>query len=78
MKINRKILDKIQIIKPRNIAIVGSRDFTDYEFFKTKVEYLLQNIKEEIIIVSGGAKGVDSLANQYEDIFLYVYNYVLI
>lgn len=44
--------------------IVGSRTFTDYELFSRKVDYLLQNYKD-IVIVSGGAKGADTLAKKY-------------
>lgn len=34
--------------------MVGSRSFSDYEFFVTKCDHLLRNWKN-IIIVSGGA-----------------------
>lgn len=44
--------------------IVGSRTFTDYSLFKEKTDYLLQN-KKNIVIVSGGAKGTDTLAEKY-------------
>lgn len=44
--------------------VVGSRSFHDYEFFKEKLDYLLQNHKK-IVIVSGGASGADSLAERY-------------
>jgi hypothetical protein len=51
------------------IAIVGSRDFADYEFLKSKVNSFLDEYESQendsIIIVSGGAKGADSLAEQY-------------
>ena len=44
------------------LAIVGSRDFYNY----TYLENLLDPIKEKIEwIISGGAKGVDSLAEKY-------------
>lgn len=44
------------------IAVIGSRGFSEYEFFKEKLEYLIQNIKEDIQFVSGGAKsGGDAL-----------------
>lgn len=46
------------------VALVGSRDFTDYELFKTKVKYYTQNLGN-FSIVSGGAKGADTLAKQY-------------
>ena len=44
--------------------IVGSRDFNDYELLKEKCDKLLSN-QSEITIVSGGAKGADSLAERY-------------
>jgi len=45
-------------------AIVGSRTFNDYELLKDEVDKLLKecNITE---IVTGGAKGADSLAERY-------------
>lgn len=44
------------------LAIVGSRDFANY----TYLESLLTPIKENIEwIISGGARGVDSLAERY-------------
>ena len=42
------------------IAIVGSRDFNDYEVLKTEMNKF--DIEK---IVSGGAKGADLLAEQY-------------
>ena len=45
--------------------IVGSRSFNCYELFESEVDFLLQNIKEKIIIVSGEASGTDTLAKQY-------------
>jgi predicted Rossmann fold nucleotide-binding protein DprA/Smf involved in DNA uptake len=50
------------------LAIVGSRSFTDFDLFKSKIdEFILQNVinKKDIIIISGGAKGTDSLAKRY-------------
>ena len=44
--------------------VVGSRTITDYELIKSKLDHLLQNHKK-VAIVSGGARGVDSLAKQY-------------
>jgi len=43
------------------ISIIGSRDFNDYDLFK-------KIINEEVIItkiISGGAKGTDTLAEKY-------------
>ena len=58
------------------IAIVGGRDFSDYELLKsTLIKYLYKrrNMKDEIIeskdfadtIVSGGAKGADTLGEKF-------------
>ena len=46
------------------LAIVGSRTFNDYELLKDEVDKLLKkyNITE---IVTGGARGADTLAEQY-------------
>ncbi len=48
-----------------NIAIVGGRDFNDYNLLKeTLLAYIATNGAPENI-VSGGAKGADSLATQF-------------
>lgn len=55
------------------LAIVGSRNFTNYELFKEKVQEFLLKWKESdqeldidsLKVVSGGAKGTDSLAEQW-------------
>lgn len=46
------------------VAVVGSRSFTDYELLKKTLDELYPNIT---LIVSGGAKGADSLSEQYAD-----------
>lgn len=43
-----------------NVAIVGSRTFTDYELMKSKCGF----VSPEDCIVSGGARGADSLAKK--------------
>lgn len=45
-----------------NVAIVGGRDFDDYELFKKHVSG--EKIKINSII-SGGARGTDTLAERY-------------
>ena len=45
--------------------IVGSRSFSDYAFLKKKMDYLLSLQNGRVVIVSGGARGADSLAEQY-------------
>ena len=46
------------------IAVIGSRNFTDYKIAKTVLDKL-QSYFGFDVIVSGGAKGADSLAEIY-------------
>jgi len=46
------------------LAIVGSRTFNDYEYLKSAIRKLV-NVYEIQCIVSGGAKGADSLAERF-------------
>lgn len=49
-----------------NIAIIGSRDFKDYDLIVSEIEKLdLQT--DDIKIVSGGARGADKLGEKYAD-----------
>ena len=44
------------------LAVIGSRGYSNYEEFKEQLEYLTQNIKEDIVYISGNCKsGADSL-----------------
>lgn len=46
--------------------VVGSRTFNDYNKLSNTLDKLLQNkTNKDIIIVSGGANGADSLAERY-------------
>ena len=58
--------------------IVGTRTFNDYSFLANKMDKILASKQgKRIIIVSGGAKGTDSLAERYaleRDYKLYVIN----
>src|SRR5690606_34084663 len=50
------------------IAIVGSRKFNDYELLKNVVkDYIVQYKGVNITIVSGGAKGADTLAERFAE-----------
>lgn len=49
------------------IAIVGSRDFENYDLLKQKVEELMPKKNYDFIIVSGGAKGTDTLAERFAE-----------
>lgn len=46
------------------IIIAGSRGFSNYDLLKTKCDYYLSKL-DEVIIVSGGARGADSLGERY-------------
>ena len=46
------------------LAIVGTRTFNDYKLLKKKVDEINKKTKINMI-VSGGAKGADKLAEKY-------------
>lgn len=46
------------------MIVAGGRNFTQYELMTTKLDFLLSK-KPDIEIVSGGAKGADSLGICY-------------
>lgn len=55
---------------PVNIAVIGSRNFDDYEFVENIVSAVIADLAEQtnsdkITIVSGGAKGTDLLAERF-------------
>ncbi len=50
------------------VIIAGTRDFKDYELLKSYCDYMLSRKAqsgEEIVIISGGATGADTLGEQY-------------
>ena len=48
------------------LAIVGSRTFDDYDLLSKYVSILTEKLpRPHIVIISGGAKGADSLAEQF-------------
>jgi len=52
--------DKIRII------IAGSRNFSDYELLRDKMDLLISNMNEDDIqIVSGGCRGADTMGEDY-------------
>ncbi len=55
-----------EVTKHIRIAIVGSRGFGDYEYFKQVIDKLLGNYKS-FSFVSGGADGADSFAHKYSE-----------
>lgn len=46
------------------LAVVGSRDFNNYDMLKLFLDSYRNNYNE-LIIISGGAKGADKLAEKY-------------
>ena len=53
------------------IQITGSRDFTDFEQIKDAIAYTIGEVDadEPIIVVSGHAKGADTLAEQVAEYY---------
>jgi hypothetical protein len=48
------------------VIICGSRDFSDYQLLKEQCSYYLSNfLQSEITVVSGCAKGADTLGERY-------------
>lgn len=48
------------------VIVAGSRDFNDYELLYKKMNHYLSGYKtSELEIVSGGARGADSLGERY-------------
>jgi hypothetical protein len=47
------------------LIIAGGRDFDDYTLLRNSLDHLLSNTKEPVEIVSGKAKGADSLGERY-------------
>jgi len=48
------------------IGVIGSRGYNNYEEFKEKLLFLISNIREEIVFVSGGCpSGGDALISRF-------------
>lgn len=47
------------------VIVAGGRDFNNYDLLEKTLDYLFQNVKDEIIILSGNAPGADTLGEQY-------------
>jgi uncharacterized Rmd1/YagE family protein len=52
------------------ILIAGSRDFDDYNILENNCNHLLKNKFPNIEVVSGGARGADTLAITYAENYL--------
>lgn len=58
------LMDLRDYYNPFYCLVVGSRTFDNYQLMCEALDHLLQN-KKYIVIVSGGAKGADTLAERY-------------
>ena len=47
-----------------NVIVAGSRNFNDYELLTAKLDKILSK-RDNVQIVSGGARGADSLGERY-------------
>lgn len=47
------------------VIVAGSRDINNYNIIRDKLDKCLKNVKGDIEIVSGGARGVDLLGERY-------------
>lgn len=47
------------------VIVAGGRDFNDYELLKQTLDHILQKRLPDVEIVSGAAKGADSLGEKY-------------
>lgn len=47
------------------IAVIGSRNFSDYPFFAEKLEHLLQNLSDYSFVSGGTKSGGDFLIKRY-------------
>lgn len=48
------------------VIVAGSREFSDYDFLKNKLNHLLKN-KTDICILCGMARGADMLGKRYAE-----------
>ena len=50
---------------PFRVIVAGGRDFSDYEYLRSSLDFLLQNVTGPIVIVSGTAREADKFGEQY-------------
>jgi hypothetical protein len=49
------------------VIVAGSRDFTDYNLLKEQLDAIFIDVLPNVTIVSGRAKGADTLGEKYAD-----------
>lgn len=47
------------------VIIAGGRDFDNYDLLKEKCDYYLSFVQGDITVISGHARGADTLGEQY-------------
>ena len=47
------------------VIIAGSREFNDYDLLKKTMDNVLANVRDDITMVCGQARGADTLGEQY-------------
>lgn len=47
------------------VIIAGSRNFSNYPMLKSYADYMLSNVKDDILILCGQAAGADTLGERY-------------
>ena len=47
------------------VIIAGSRNFSDFAFLQKKMDFLLQNVIDQVEILCGEARGADALGKKY-------------
>ena len=57
----------MSIKETKRIVIAGSRNYNNYNEAKAYIDFCISNIRNEynIIVISGGAKGADTLGERY-------------
>lgn len=61
---HRSLVYQLVMNQPFYLLVAGSRNYNNYTEMREKLDYVLMN-KTNVIIVSGGAGGADTLAEQY-------------
>lgn len=49
------------------VIVAGGREFNNYELLRAKLDWILQNKLPDVEIVSGAARGADSLGERYAE-----------
>lgn len=61
---HRSLVYQLASKEPFYLLVAGSRNYNNYQEMSERLDYVLSN-QNEVVIVSGGAGGADTLAEQY-------------